>query len=248
MESDGNSFPNFSPRDPARKALNHKFLNSVTGAIENLSMRSQGETGTRNASGRFPEQLPPGAEPKLAKVLEYEEFSGTLGFTAPIGEVNVIKVELTDAVFEEAVGTQDLTEVDSGERVVYAAASPSFTTEVDSYIWVMKWSNQWWVLSGGGGGGSSVVLFTITDSEECGTGCVDATVTLRACGLSSPEAGETIVVEDEAGCFFNVDPVLLLGLKGFAIKMEGAGSCDPYSTEDCHWVVFSLCCATGGCP
>jgi hypothetical protein len=111
----------------------------------------------------------------------------------------------------------------------------------------LRWDNDRKVWSAGTGG-SDIVLFTITDSEECGTGCVDATVTLRACGLNSPDAGETIVVEDEAGCFFNVDPVLLLGLKGFAIKMEDPGSCNPYSTEDCHWVVFSMCCAVGGCP
>jgi len=139
----------------------------------------------------------------------------------------------------------NLEEVSSFTHVVYNLKESDIAG--DEYISVKRDKYGTW-LADTGGGGSDIVMFTITDSEECGTGCVDATVTLRACGLSSPAVDSAIVVEDEAGCFFNVDPVLLLGLKGFAIKMEGAGSCDPYSTEDCHWVVFSMCCATGGCP
>jgi hypothetical protein len=117
----------------------------------------------------------------------------------------------------------------------------------DSYISVKRDKYGTW-LADTGGGGSSIVMFSITDSDECGSGCVDATVELLACGLSSIAVGDPLVITDEAGCFFNVDPVFLLGVKGFAVKMDGSNDCDPYDTEACHWVVVSLCCTLGGCP
>tara|TARA_R110002096_G_scaffold66682_6_gene162288 strand:+ start:9540 stop:10283 length:744 start_codon:yes stop_codon:yes gene_type:complete len=246
--SSNEMFEKFNKGDPASKALDHKFLNSLTGAISGLSRATIGDSRVNVGGNSYdPRKVPP-VEVKLTKVLEFEESTATLGFKGDTGEVNVIKLEVIDAVFEETVGTQTLTELDASSNVIYAAAPPSFTAEVDDFVWVVKWSHQWWVITGSGGGGASIVLFTITDADGCGSGCVDATVELRASGLTSVSIDDAITVYDEAGCFFNVDPVFLSGVKGFALKMEGDSPCTQYSTEDSHWVVISLCCALGGCP
>ena len=241
-----NIFPTFNTGDPATKALDHKFLNNVGSSIANLSQRTIGQPRISNGAAEFQPPLLPGAEIKLGKVLEIQTATGE--FKGPLGVVNVVKFEVIDALFEETVGQQDLTEQDASSTVIYAAAPASYSALVNDFAWITKWSGQWWVLTGGGGGGASMVLFEITDTEACGTGCVDATIEMLACGLSSFAVNDEIVVKDEAGCFFNVDPVFLLGVKGFALYMEGDSDCTAYDTETCHWVVISLCCALGGCP
>lgn len=241
-----NIFPTFNAGDPASKALNHKFLNNVGNSIANLSQRTIGQPGITNGAATFQPPILPGADIRLGKVLEVEDATGD--FKGPLGAVNVIKFEVIDALFDETVGQQALTEQDASSNIIYAAAPTSFSALVNDFAWVTKWSGQWWVLTGGGGGGSSIIMFEIIDTEECGTGCVDATVELLACGFSGLNVGDEISIKDEAGCFFNVDPVFLLGVKGFAVKMDGDSDCTPYDTEDCHWVVISLCCALGGCP
>lgn len=86
------------------------------------------------------------------------------------------------------------------------------------------------------GGGSEIIRFTIDsmdEYDECAS--AQATVDEVACELSTPSPGETITVYDGLGCFFNVPPNDLMGLKGYAAKMEGS--------YECRWEVISLCCS-----
>ena len=110
----------------------------------------------------------------------------------------------------------------------------------------LRWDDERKVWSAGGGG--SIIMFEVTDSDEAGTGCVTATVKLIPCGGAGVNVGDEIIVQDEAGCQFNIDPILLLGAYGFATKMKTTSMCDPYDTEECQWVVLTMCCSLGGCP
>lgn len=207
-------------------------------ALREMLRERQG--GRVNAPNRQPSRLAEEQSGHQAPEV-YIALTPTDGIPARVGTTP----GSAECVIQHIDSTGDLAEVASFAQPVYNVSTSAVAG--DEYISVKRDKYGTW-LADTGGGGAAVVLFTITDAEECGTGCVDATVTLRACGLDAPDTGTAITVEDEAGCFFNVSPVQLLGLKGFAIKMEEAGSCDPYSTESCHWVVFSMCCATGGCP
>lgn len=242
-------FPKFGPEDPLKKLTSHSLQNSLFAAVSEAAKSPIGRPQINAGGIPFKPDLStyPGA--KLAKILEVGASTSAEEFKGPDGGVDVIRIEFVDAVFYEEVGPQSLTQNDASSRVAFAASPPGQTLTVDNYVWVVNWSNQWWVVVGGsGGGGSSIVMFTITDAEECGSGCVDADVTLIACGLSGVTVGDAIVVQDEAGCFFSVDPLFLLGLSGFATKMEVSSACDPYNTDECNWVVISMCNALGECP
>ena len=163
------------------------------------------------------------------------------GIAARVGDV--ISSELCE-IYANVNGT--LKEVINSSQKVYNLQDSDLDGEI--YVNIKRDKYGQWYADSGGGGGASVIMFEIIDSEECGTGCVDASVELLACGFSGLTVGDEITVKDEAGCFFNVDPVFLLGVKGFAVKMDGDDDCTPYNVEACHWVVISLCCALGGCP
>lgn len=246
MQKPENIFPKFKTGDPAGKVLNAEFLNGLTGSIANLSQPTIGAAGISNGIGQFTPDGRPPTEVKLVKVIDIGT-PATGNFVGPVGKVNVIQTEVVDALFEEAVGPQTLTELGASGHIIYAGEAPGSSTAVNDFVWIVRWSHQWWVMNGGGGG-AAIVMFEITDTSESGSGCVDAVVDAVAYGLSDPEVGDMVTVEDITGCFFNVDPAFLLGVKGFAIKMDGPGSCEPYSADDFHWAVTSLCCTLGGCP
>lgn len=162
-----NGFPKFSPGDPASKALEHKFLNKLTGAVGNVSRQTIGQGEINNASGKFVPRTPPAPEIRLVKVLDI----GTpgAGSFAPSGKVNVVKAELIDAVFAETVGSQDLSELDAADRIVYAAASPAITLAVNDFTWVTKWSGQWWVTNMGGAATLKHGIVTAICDQDCST-------------------------------------------------------------------------------
>lgn len=239
-------FPTFKQGDSPKKLLEHTLLNNMFSALEGQVTRTLGVDSIRAGNSDYT-PIPGGpSEVRLVRVVDYEAFSGSETFSAPLGEVNVIQCELIDALFAEEVGTQEVSQQSAKPNVIYAAAPPSFTTEVDAFIWVVKFSGQWWVLTGGGGGGS-IIMFKVTDSDESGSGCVTATVELIPCGGADVAVGDEITVQDEAGCMFNIDPILLLGGYGFATKMQTTAMCDPYDTAECQWVVLHMCCQAG-CP
>ena len=243
-----NFFPKFSAGDTAFKALDHKFLNSLTTSVGNLSQRTTGQPGIFNQVGEFKPPILPGADVRLVKVLDIGT-PGTGAFTAP-GKVNVVKVELIDATFPEEVGNQDLSEVDAAERFVYAAASTAITLAVDDFTWAVKWSGQWWILSGGGGGGGEGLMM-FSPTEVCpGIGftcdCVLAEVITPACN-SSLEVGDEVQVWDVAQDAFMMPPALLFNSIGFATYMkvhEAYGEELPYGLVDgdCRWVVTRMSC------
>jgi hypothetical protein len=138
---------------------------------------------------------------------------------------------------------------DTEDAEVFASGAFSNPSNWKSGPLDVRWDDERKVWAAGGGGGVKMLLFEIFDADECGVGCVNTEVVMVACGLSEAEVkvGDELIVSDAAGCFFNVDPVFLIGVKGFAIKMDGTSDCS-YEEEDCHWVVISLCCSLGGCP
>jgi hypothetical protein len=163
----------FNAGDPASKALDHKFLNSLTSSIGSLSQRTIGQPGIANQAGNLSPPLLPGAEIKLGKVLEVQTATGD--FKGPVGAVNVIKFEVIDALFAETVGQQSLVEQDAASTVIYAAADTALSIAVDDFAWLTKWSGQWWVLSGGGGGGVELKHAVVREvcDETCGTYVVE---------------------------------------------------------------------------
>jgi len=166
-----NIFPQFNAGDPAKKALDHKFLNNVTDSISQIAQKTIGQPGINNGAGNFnPRQLP-GPDMRLVKVLDIgTPGSGTFGAA---GKVNVVKAELIDAVFNEAVGSQDLAEVDAADRILYAAASPAVSVAVDDFIWVTKWSGQWWVTNMGGSATLKHGIVTAICDQDCSTYTVE---------------------------------------------------------------------------
>lgn len=150
-----------------------------------------------------------------------------------------------ECVIQHIDSTGDLAEVASFTQPVYNVSTSAIAGE--EYISVKRDKYGTW-LADTGGSGASIVMFKVTDSSEAGSGCVTATVELIPCGGADVAVGDEISVQDEAGCNFNVDPILLLGHYGFATKMQAPAMCDLYDTEECHWVVIVMCCALGGCP
>jgi hypothetical protein len=147
----GNQFPKFNSGDPAEKLLNQKTLNQLSSILNSLNQPTIGRPTIRNGAATFlPDSLPP-VEIALGMILEINTSTASTGFQGPTGEVNVIKVQKIDAVFEETVGTQDITQLDAKPNIVFAAADPDFSGAANDYVWMARWSNQWWVTEGAGG-------------------------------------------------------------------------------------------------
>lgn len=98
---------------------------------------------------------------------------------------------------------------------------------------------------GGGGSGASIVNFAITafdclDVDDHGHLYATATVTAVACGISSPEFGDEILVFDLNGCHLTGAAPLLIGRKGKAVKMKHERADPPYG-DGCDWDITELC-------
>ena len=96
--------------------------------------------------------------------------SGVFGAS---GKVNVVKAELIDAIFAETVGSQDLTETDASDRVIYAAVSPSVSLAVNDFTWVTMWSGQWWLTNMGGSATLKHGIVTEICDQDCSTYTVE---------------------------------------------------------------------------
>lgn len=256
-----NIFPKFAAGDPASKFLDHKILNSLTGSVSNLSQRTIGQPRIDTQSGEFRPPILPGAEIRLGKVLDVQSASGQ--FKSPSGKVNVLKMEVIDALFGETVGEQDVVEQDASSAVIYAAADPGLSVSVGDLLWMTKWSSQWWILSSGtgtGGSGAATIKFEVLSYSSAlgqgANGCdyVDAEVKYISCDYSGVAVGDTVRVWDPDYCYFNLPITLLDGLKGTAQLMDNAF--EVYDVNDlvdceyevfvagaCRWMVTSVCCA-----
>lgn len=243
-----NIFPKFAAGDPASKFLDHKILNNLTGSVANLSQRTIGQPRISTQAGEFQPPILPGAEIKLGKVLEIQTATGN--FKGPLGAINVVKFEVIDALFEEAVGQQDLTEQSASSFIIYAAAPTSFSAEVDDFAWLTKWSGQWWVLTGGGGsGGAEYVIFTVDDvlcdpAEGRRLSVSPQRISPPCSAPSELSSYDLLEVFDLKGCILEqYTDDELIGLTGDAMYMGNL------STEyDCDkkWSLISLC-HTGVC-
>jgi hypothetical protein len=256
-------FPVFKQGDPASKLLNHNLLNNAFSMIGSLGQTTIGRPsiGTGPAS-YMPSDRPP-VEVVLAKVLGSSASTATGSFAGPTGEVEVFKVEKIDAVFEETVGTQQITQLDASTRVVYAAAPAGFTSADDSYVWIARWSHQWWILTGAGGGVSAaagVIKFVVDSASSAigqgAIGCdfVDAIVTHVGCNYTAVNVGDTVRIWDPDFCYFNIPISLLTYLRGTAQLMDNPVTAydlqnlvdcqyEVLSAGSCRWVVTGVCCA-----
>lgn len=167
-------FPKFSAGDPPGKLLDHKLLNSAFDKISSAEMPTVGRPDINNATGGFsPDNRPP-VEIRLAKIMEFQTSTATSGFVGPTGQVNVIKAGIVDALFPEVVGTQTVSEQSASSEVIFAAANPDFDGSVGDFIWVKRWSHQWWVESAGGAATTLKhgIVRTLCD-QDCNTYSVE---------------------------------------------------------------------------
>ena len=95
-----------------------------------------------------------------------------------------------------------------------------------------------WHKKGSPGGTNAIVRFTIDDVDEDCEFC-NATVDAVACGLGSPSVGDSIEVYDGLLCILNVPPDDVIGLKGYAVKMDAPDA----DYDDCRWEILNLCCS-----
>jgi len=243
-------FPTFKEGDPLGKLANHGTLNGLFGAVAHLSQGTIGRQEITAGGTNFSPGDRPQGETRLVKVIEVQA-AGSAGFKGPLGEVNVIKAEVIDAIFAEEVGEQPLTETAASSSVIYAAAPPDFTAAVDDFIWVARFSHQWWVLVGGGGsgGGSEYIIFTVIDVL-----CDDADgrrLLVEAIRISPPcstpsglDSYGQLEVFDTKGCILNqyADDELI-GITGDAMY-TGNVATESYCEEE--WSLLSLC-YSGAC-
>jgi len=244
-------FPTFKQGDPLSKLTNHSLLNNLFNAVQGQATRT---LGTQTVSAGNSNYLPVGKESlqvKLVKVVDFEAFTGSETFKGPLGEVNVIEAEIIDAMFAEEVGTQAVSQLDATPNIIYAAAPPDFTAAVDDFIWVARFSHQWWVLVGGGGsgGGSEYIIFTVIDVL-----CDDADgrrLLVEAIRISPPcstpsglDSYGQLEVFDTKGCILNqyADDELI-GITGDAMY-TGNVATESYCEEE--WSLLSLC-YSGAC-
>lgn len=96
-----------------------------------------------------------------------------------------------------------------------------------------------WHKKSGIGGTNAIIRFTIDTVDEDCEFC-NATVNAVACNLSPPSVGDSIAVYDGLGCILDVPPADVIGLKGYAVKMDVP---DDEGYEDCRWEILNLCCS-----
>jgi hypothetical protein len=117
------------------------------------------------------------------------------------------------------------------------------------------------VTQGTGGGVSSrsdTILFEIVRIERgVGLNCnaMEVEVLNVSCGTTIVSQGDLVTVYDEIGCVFNAPEHLLIGMRGYAIRMDNPDYPDTEilefaeGTEDiavptgrCRWAAQTLCC------
>ena len=73
-------------------------VNKLFGAVEGSATRTIGVDTIHAGNAKYLPSPDPPPEIKLVKVVEFEEFVGDGSFKGPSGEVNVIRVEVIDAI------------------------------------------------------------------------------------------------------------------------------------------------------
>jgi hypothetical protein len=106
------------------------------------------------------------------------------------------------------------------------------------------------------GSGDEIIMFEITEIIR-GKGllcnAVEATVLNVSCNLTSPAVGDTVEIWDSLGCTFNMPMELLIGVRGYAVRMttpdaystlgqEQFGDGGPQPETPCRWEATRLCC------
>jgi hypothetical protein len=111
---------------------------------------------------------------------------------------------------------------------------------------------------GGGGTGAEKILFEIKSiARGVGLNCnaMEVEVLNVSCGATIVSQGDIVIVYDELGCVFNGPEHLLLGKRGYAVRMENPDYPDTEilefaeGTEDiavptglCRWAAEKICC------
>lgn len=116
----------------------------------------------------------------------------------------------------------------------------------------------WCITTTAAGSGTETVLFEIVRIERgVGLNCnaMECEVLNISCKSSLVAIGDLITVYDEIGCVFNAPQHLLIGMRGYAIRMDNPDYAqdEPLvfeeGTEDiaaptgaCRWAAQTLCC------
>ena len=121
----------------------------------------------------------------------------------------------------------------------------------------LKWDESRKVWTAGGGGTPTILFEVVRVLRGVGLNCnaMECDILNVSCSEISVSAGDTVTVYDEIGCVFNAPEHLLLGRRGYAIKMSNPSyrMNDPLiiesGTEDiaapsgsCRWCAQTLCC------
>lgn len=108
---------------------------------------------------------------------------------------------------------------------------------------------QWGLIRFGAGGGSGpeIVEFEIIEID-CTTRCATARVTYQFCGQSN-RIGEEIDLFDSLRGMLSGPEALLIGQRGFAIRMQGSHQCSlyGYGYDQCSWHIMSMTFNDTGC-
>ena len=139
---------------------------------------------------------------------------------------------------------------------------PDFRT--DTSLWKagpvdIRWDEDrgvWAAASGGGGG--EIIMFEIERVlRGVGLNCnaMECRVLNVSCNMIGVKVGDLLPVYDEIGCSFNAPEHMLVGLRGYAVRMnnhknpadetlEFAEGTEDIATPkgNCRWVVNKICC------
>lgn len=123
------------------------------------------------------------------------------------------------------------------EEDVYSHHSGVSTGDVvASYF--NKQSGRWEVIPAAAGGPSSIIRFTIDAVDEDCEFC-EATVDAVGCGQTSPRVDDILYIFDGLECILDVPPEDVIGLRGYAVKMEVPDE----EYDSCRWEILRLCCS-----
>lgn len=176
-------------------------------------------------------------------ILKYPAGDGEV-VTAQVSGVCTALVNVTDEAHTFAAAADEEYVLQSGGggplEILYA---PEGTGELECVVRFV-----------GGTGGAQIIDFEILYhcvdifiNSNCA--CATAIVTRTSCGGASVAVGDEILVWDRDLCWLNLPIDLLVGLRGWAVKMTnddayGDVACSE-SQEDtgpCRWVIKGLCC------
>lgn len=236
LQSLGDLMPIYVLNDSDRRLI-EEFLSAQRNHPQNPPVRNVFPTTKL-------EYLPP--ECYVARPQTAGGIAARSGTTPGQAECDIFRIH-------DVSGTPTLQEITGFDKTVYNISADAIDQD---YIPVARDKyGKWIAMVGAGGGGSQIIHFSI-QSVDCVTRCAIGTVLARICG--DTDVGDDISIYDAAGCFFTGNETLLVGVKGYAVLMDGDDPCPGTGTwvgtgttgdtpTGCVWHVFSLCCPTEVC-